>query len=379
MMSGPRRHFTVAVTLILMAAPTTWVDEARAQVIELDAGQLGNLGVTLGRPESIENIPVLTATARVVIPASAEFVVAAPQAGRVTGLTAAAGEDVTEGQVLAEVYSAEFLTLQRDYLAALGERRLAAAQVQRDRELLAEGIIANRRLDESLARARAAEAHYSELRQVLQMGGFTESQLGALAAGGELLATQTLRAPRAGTLLERLATTGEQIEAMEPVYRAADLTTLWLELEVPEERAGELAAGMPVALGGAGTGPSATVILIGRAVHPETQMVMVRAAFTDARPPVRPGQFLSVTVFARRADGEAPAYAVPSAALVRSQAITGLFVRTARGFDFREVRTLATGDGRSYVTGPLDSGDQVAVTGLAALKALRAGLQEPAD
>ena len=44
MMSGPRRHFTVAVMLILTAAPTTWMHEARAQVIELDAGQLGNLG-----------------------------------------------------------------------------------------------------------------------------------------------------------------------------------------------------------------------------------------------------------------------------------------------------------------------------------------------
>jgi cobalt-zinc-cadmium efflux system membrane fusion protein len=379
MISGPRRRFFLAVVLALVATAPALVNVARAQAIELDASQLGNLGVTLGEPEPAARIPVLTATARVVIPASAEFVVAAPQSGRVTGLTAAAGEEVTEGQVLAEVYSPEFLSLQREYLAALSERRLAAAQAQRDRELLAEGIIANRRLDESRARARAAEAHYSELRQVLQMGGFTEAQLGSLAAGGELLATQTLRAPRAGTLLERLATTGEQIGAMEPVYRAADLSTLWLELEVPEERVGELATGMPVALGGAGAGPSATIILIGRAVDPETQMVMVRAALMDGHPPVRPGQFLSVTVFARPADGQPSVYAVPSAAIARSHASSGLFVRTDRGLDFREVRILATGDGRSYVTGPLGPDDQIAVTGLAALKALRAGLEEPAD
>jgi cobalt-zinc-cadmium efflux system membrane fusion protein len=379
MMSGPRRRFSFAVVLALAAASPALVNEARAQAMELDANQLSNLGVTLGQPEPAMRIPVLAATARVVIPASAEFVVAAPQPGRVTGLTAAAGEEVTEGQVLAEVYSPEFLSLQRDYLAALSERRLAAAQAQRDRELLAEGIIANRRFDESRAQARAAEARYSELRQVLQMGGFTEAQLQSLAAGGELLATQALRAPRAGTLLERLATTGEQIGAMEPVYRAADLSTLWLELEVPEEHVGKLATGMTVALGETEAGPSATIILIGRAVDPETQMVMVRAAFMDGRPPVRPGQVLSVTVFASTADVQSPVYAVPSAAIARSQTVSGLFVRTRQGFDFREVRILATGDGRSYVTGSLEPGDNVAVTGLAALKALRAGLEEPAD
>ncbi len=379
MMSGPRRRSFCAVLLVLAAAASPLANVAGAQAIELDASQLGNLGVTLGQPTPVDRIPVLAATARVVIPAAAEFVVAAPQAGRVTGLTAAAGEEVTEGQVLAEVYSPEFLSLQRDYLAALGERRLAADQVRRDRELLAEGIIANRRLDESTARARAAEARYSELRQILRMGGLTDAQLRSLAAGGELLAAQTLRAPRAGTLLERLATTGERVEAMEPVYRAADLSKLWLELEVPEERVGQLVTGMPVALGGAGAGPSATIILVGRAVDPDTQMVMVRAAFTDDRPPVRPGQFLSVTVFARPAEGPSRVYAVPSAAIARSQGLSGLFVRTGLGFDFREVRILATGDGRSYVTGPLEPGDQIAITGLAALKALRAGSEEAAD
>ena len=68
-----------------------------------------------------------------------------------------------------------------------------------------------------------------------------------------------------------------------------------------------------------------------------------------------------------------------SEAIARSQSVSGLFVRTGGGFDFREVRILATGDGRSYVTGPLESGDPIAVTGLAALKALQAGAEEAAD
>jgi cobalt-zinc-cadmium efflux system membrane fusion protein len=109
-------------------------------------------------------------------------------------------------------------------------------------------------------------------------------------------------------------------------------------------------------------------------------MVMVRAAFTESGPPVRPGQFLSVTVFDRPpGGGEAPVYAIPSAAVARTEARTGLFVRTSQGFDFREVRILATADGQSYVSGPIEPGDQIAMTGLAALKALRAGAGETAD
>ena len=62
--------------------------------------------------------------------------------------------------------------------------------------------------------------------------------------------------------VRRLAATGERVEAMEPVYRAADLSTLWLELEVPEEHVGKLATGMPVTLEGRGSGPAATIALI---------------------------------------------------------------------------------------------------------------------
>ena len=101
MMSGPRHCLGMFLILAFAAASPAGMTAARAQAVALEADQFDNLGVTLGRPEPAERIPILSATARVVIPASAEFVVAAPQAGRVMGLSAAAGEEVAEGQVQA--------------------------------------------------------------------------------------------------------------------------------------------------------------------------------------------------------------------------------------------------------------------------------------
>ncbi len=349
-----------------------------AAEIPLDAAQYENLGVALGRPEPVDQVHELTATARVVIPPAAEFVVAAPQAGRVMGLTVAAGDSVSKGQVLAEIHSPDFLSLQRDFLGAASERRLASAQVERDRELLAEGLISARRQAETEARAQAARARYNETRQMLRMGGLTDEQLRGLASNQRLLPTLAVLAPRAGVILEGMALTGGQVETMAPIYRAADLSTLWLEIQVPQARIAALVPGMRVIVDGAGEKPVATVVLVGQAVDADTQTVLVRATVDQAGRSLKPGQFVSARLLADCCDDSGGAvFSVPSRAVARNSTGSYLFVRSTVGFEAREVRVVSAESGRSYVRGNLTAADEVAVSGVSALKALWASLEEP--
>lgn len=364
---------------LLPLAGLAWLGAAAAAAdIAVSPRQLDNLGVTLATPVEVERMPVVEATARVVIPPSREFVVTAPHEGLIVRLDVAAGDTVAAGDVLAELRSPAFLTLQRDFLEALNAARLARGELERDRQLHGEGLIPERRLREAETRARVADAALSEHRELLRLGGLDDEALRALSARQQIQGAVPVRAPADGVVLAVLAVNGERAETMAPLYRIADLSTLWLELAVPQEQLGAVAVGMPVAVAGRES-PVAEITRLGRTVDPATQTVTVRALLSAPEHGLRPGQFLSARVLVDccELDGP-PVLAVPAAAVVRSEDGSFLFVRTADGFEARPVEVASGGAETAFVRRGLTAGDEVAVTGVAALKALWAATREDA-
>src|SRR5690606_4758230 len=170
--------------------------------------------------------------------------VSAPGGGLVTRLHVAEGSEVAAGDPLVELRSVELLEAQREYVNAASAARLAEAQLARDRMLHDEGIIARRRLEEAEAAALAARVRAEQTGQQLRLVGADDAALDQLAASGDISAELTLRAPVAGVVIGRHGAVGEQVEALEPIVRIADLRQLWLEARVPQERADGVAAGM---------------------------------------------------------------------------------------------------------------------------------------
>jgi len=89
---------------------------------------------------------------RVAVPNGQLRVVAARQGGVVERLIVAESERVASGQVLARLQSPDLISAQRSYREALTRLALAESEVARERMLHREGVIAERRLRESLAR-----------------------------------------------------------------------------------------------------------------------------------------------------------------------------------------------------------------------------------
>lgn len=158
---------------------------------------------------------------------------------------------------------------------------------------------------------------------------------------------------------------------MSPIYRLADLSELWLEIGVPREHAPAIASGMRVVVTGHGSEPSATVTTIGRAIDPTTQFVVVRARLDADSHGLSPGQFEAVRIVAIRADTlESGTLAIPVAAVTSSGRSRFVFVRSNGGIDVREVDVISSYADRAYVAVGLDSQDQLAISGISALKAL---------
>ena len=148
--------------------------------IQISQDYFNNLGVTLGKLESVKQIPILTAPAKVVIPSTQEYVVTASQAGLITKLYVAMGDHVKKGDVLAQLNSPDLLSMQRLYLKAVSEMQLGSFAYQRDKKLVQEGVIAERRWQETQSQYNAFVSEANEHRQLLEIAGMTDSEIDRL-------------------------------------------------------------------------------------------------------------------------------------------------------------------------------------------------------
>lgn len=355
--------FTLALTLAHAAAAEAGMG------LGLTASDLDRLGVVLALPETVAAVEIAAGPAEVVIPPAQQAVVSATLGGLLSRVLVAEGDAVTAGQPLAEITSAELLELQHDYIEASLAADLARAQRARDERLHGDGIIAERRVLESRAAERVAVTALNQARQQLELAGLTDQELAGLVETGELGSRLTLKAPFAGVVIEQLASLGQHVDALDPVHRIADFSTLWLELHLPQEVSDEVAAGMRVVAAAAGREIDATVIQVGRVSDSASQTVLVRARIDGVEPTLSAGQFLSARVLgnAREAD---QVFAVPSAAIVRGEDGTYVFAHRAGEVIAAAVQIIAESGSHAFVRGDLDREAGVAVDGVAALKSV---------
>jgi len=356
-----------AAALAALASLSTAAQENQDLFVVGDA-ELLRLGVALALPTPVDAIAVATAPAEVVVPPTREALVSAPVGGSVARILAAAGEPVRAGQALAELESPEFLSWQRELIEAAVQDDLAGVQLERDRGLADEGIIAGRRLAETSAHARAARVRLDQARQQLAIAGFTPAEIDRLAATGALAPRLVLRAPFDGVVLEQYAHVGERLESLEAVMRVADLETLWLELHLRPDVAVRVRPGMTAAVSVGGAPLSGAVTTVGRVVDTETQTVLVRSAVANTSNLLVAGQFLQARIFAAT-EGRAT-FALPAAAVTRSGDDVIVFARTADGFAAQRIELAAEDDTRVYVTSGVDATTEIAVEGISALKSL---------
>jgi RND family efflux transporter MFP subunit len=294
--------------------------------------------------------------ATVLVPSNQQRVLAAPLPALVEALRASVGDTVRAGQVLAVLRSAQVQELHHDVHVARSNATLAAGQMARDEQLYKEGLIARSRLDTTRSQAHLANEQREERELALaQAGGSAQGDSSRI----------TLTAPISGVVLERPVVVGQRVDPATALYRLANLSPLWLEMQVPAREAQAVRPGDEVRwVGGEAVGK---VIAIGHAVDPATQTVLVRAEVKQPPPSLRAGQAVEVAL-QRTAVGLSP---VPSAAVVDDGGRSIVFVDSGEGrYQALPVQAVSSAGGITAVRG-LPAGSKVVVQGTAALKSLR--------
>ncbi|HYE37287.1 efflux RND transporter periplasmic adaptor subunit [Methylocaldum sp.] len=344
---------------------------AAEDTVRLNDEQARHLGIRTVKPEEVTAMPLARAPARVVLPPQKEFVVSSPQAGVIGNVAVPLGVKVKQGQVLAKIQSPDLLALQRELLDAASEFSLAQARLQRDQTLLQEGIISRLRWQETKGDFDKAQAALGAAEQTLAASGLANAEIQKLRANRRMSSVLEVRAPIDGVVLERMAVVGQRVDRLTPLFRVGKLDELWLEVNMPQERLHEIKIGDRISL--ENIRATARIIEVGQHVDPESQSALVRAVVDSEAEALRPGMHINVQLMHRSTDR---IFRVPVAAVFSHEGKNYAFVKTAAGFEAREVAVAGQEPYSMVIHEGLEPGDEVAVQGVAALKAAWLGMGE---
>jgi len=339
---------------------------AAEQTVQLTPAQMEKLGIVQGNLTRISEIPVLYAPATVLIPPNNEYVVSATQAGIISQLNASLGDEVKKGDLLAQINSPNLLSLQSNYLKAASALQLANSAYQRDKSLAKDGIIANRRVQETQSVFNAATLETQEAKRLLEIAGGS--------ANGQLNSQLSIRSPISGVVIDRMINAGTRIDELTPLYRVANLQTLWLEIAIPQERVSEIKIGDLVAIDN--TPLKAEINLIGQNVNLENQTVLARAVIKNAGKQIRAGQKLNVQISQSSSKN---VFKVPNTAIAQNDGKAFVFLKNSSGFIVKPVMQISKKDEETIISGDLLGDETIALKGAAILKANWLGLGSSED
>lgn len=210
--------------------------------------------------------------------------------GRIDDLTVnTTGETVSRQQTIATLFSPEVYAAHQDLLSA-------------KRQLERVGTNAP-------AATSAARAALSAAEERLNFLGIPREERARLANATEPVQAIRIRSPYAGTVIERVATEGSYVQTGETLYRIADLSTLWVQLDAYEQDLGRLAVGQTVSLNVEavpGTPFTGTLDFIEPTIDAERRTARVRVVVANPDGVLRPGMFAEATVNAAARGATAP-------------------------------------------------------------------------
>jgi Cu(I)/Ag(I) efflux system membrane fusion protein len=315
--------------------------------------------VTLS-PEAVHAADIRTAPAaarriarRIVAPGELEWNarrvvhLTARAPGRLESVLAVSGDRVRAGQVLAEIFSPEYLTRQAEYIQATARARRSGAQPAEQEQ------------------ARAVLAGARERLSLLGVPGPEIDALDTASAPRSLLA---IRAPFGGTVLESGIVAGDTVELGASLFRLADPSKLWACLHIREEDLGGMTSGAAVLLrthAYPGEEFPGRLVLVGDIVDTATRTVEGRVEVPNAGLRLKAGMYVEGVVPA----GERPALVVPEESVQDDEGQPVVFVRTGeRTFFRRPVRTGERFPGLVEILEGLAEGETVVTSGSFLLK-----------
>ncbi len=265
------------------------------------------------------------------------------------------GARIKRNQVIATLYSPEIYSAMRD---------LVAAADQADR--LEDGLHGS---------AGMAQAALGASKERLRLLGVTKPQIASVLRSRKPPTNVQIRSPFSGTVLERFVDEGEYVSAGTPLFRIADLSRVWVQIDAYETDLPYLHEGQEVLVtveGLAGESFTGRTAFIDPVLDETQRTARVRVEVGNHGGRLRPGMFAEALIETDQGEGPAP-LVIPESAPLFTGRRSVVFVEvpgvSRPTYELRVVR-LGSRAGPVYpvITG-LNEGERVVVQGAFVLDA----------
>ena len=292
--------------------------------------------------------------------------VLAPFSGPVTRILVEVGQPVKAGQPLAVVESPDFAAAVGTYNKALFTARNARRLADVDKDLSQHGGVSDREAQQAQTDAANAEADRDAALQALVSLRLDPQTLKDIQAGKPAARVEgVIRAPIAGTVVEKLVTPGQLLQAgTTPCFTVANLSRVWVMAQIPGSDLAAVRQGDPAEVDTGLGGPrlSGRVDNISALVNPDTRAVAARVVVDN------PGGLLKKQMYVRtliRSRQESSGLLVPVSAVLRDdENLPFVYVAQADGGFARQHVTLGyrTGD-QDQIADGLRGGERIVADG----------------
>jgi len=292
--------------------------------------------------------------------------VLAPFSGPVSRLLVPLGAEVKSGEALAVVESPDFATAISAYRKAIATARTLRRLADLDKDLVQHNGVSQREEEQALSDAIGAEADRdAALRELVSLhvpaATISEIQQGRpVSQSGALI-----RSPISGTLVERLISPGELLQAgTTPCFTVADLSRVWVMAQLFGADLASVSVGDDAEIvTGSDSGVfSGKVDNIAALVDPDTRAVRVRVVAENPTRFLRKQMYVRVLIHARR---ESTGLLIPASAVLHDdENLPFVYAAQPDGSFVRKHVTLGyRADDRYDITGGLSAGEQIVASG----------------
>ncbi|HYQ90030.1 MAG TPA: efflux RND transporter periplasmic adaptor subunit [Candidatus Binatia bacterium] len=184
------------------------------------------------------------------------------------------GRSVSAGDILVRL---DVRQERAQLAAAEAQRDLTSLNLERSKQLLQKGVVAQADFDQMAAEAKQAAARVGEIQATIER--------------------KEIRAPFSGVLGIRQVNLGQYLDGGAAVVPLQSMDPVYVNFSVPQQEAGALKLGSVVRVSADSiplAGPAGKITAVNSVVDEATRNVQVQAAFRNPHGKLRPGMFVEV-------------------------------------------------------------------------------------
>lgn len=269
------------------------------------------------------------------------------------------GDTVKKGEVMALIESREMAEAVAEYQAASRSVELARTTHNREKTLWEKKVTAEQDYLTAKNEWQEAQINADLAKQKLETLGYT---------GGKATPSRyhELKSPLDGLVVERELTLGEAVDTSHKAFTVADLSVLWVETAIAPDDLPFVKEGQEAIIQGADIKDRGKLIFVSPVISPDTRSAKAIIELPNAEGKWRSGDYATALIVTAMQEA---GVVVPKDALQTIEGKSYVFVKTAEGFEKREVSTGKTDSQHIEIISGLKSGEQIAIGNTFTLKA----------